>query len=366
MTTLKNALSAIFIFISASTAYAELYCYQPENPGWDWTNIDFISFSECLDNGALHKREIDGKGKNGMSLLEAALSGGAKPSVIGLILAQGADPNQELSNRFLNLPLQLASIHAHLDKNHSLHTMKVLLEAGADPNLVSKNGLTAFHGAFMGRDAQITMEKLDLIIEYGADFSITSRNQTGWILPAISANASLDILKKIDSISDADYSETSVFGKSPGQTLLHHLARETTPDAQKIAVWLISKGTDPKAVNSKGEYAWELVEEDIQLRSQLKVAAGMGSGTGLSIIASDNDIQKACRSPKSQAMYKGDGVTVDEICSCVEDYAETRYSRISQHPRFSKVYGSRNRQGQIDELVRGLVFGCMGIWSYTP
>jgi len=349
-----------------SPAWADLYCYQPENPGWNWEGVDYIGFSECLDTGARNSgSDIDGVGAEGMTLLELAIVNNARPSVVELILSAGADPNlihPKNSNGYT--PLEMNFFTENTTSEDVFQRVKTLLEAGANPNLIGPSGYPAIQGAFgpYGSNS-MTAKMLDLILLHGADLTTPFENGHQWTEYALVTNADLQTLKRIQEISRDDLSYVS---PSSGRTRLHDLTVSGIDDRFAKLDWLIAGGADPKIADNQGKYAWEMIQGDAELAAKLRALAGVKDEDMLAAIATDRDISLACRTPQAEAAIKGDGMTIDEVCTCVEDHAATRFSRVSQHPNFPKVYGSKDRQGKVDELVRGLFFGCMAIWSYRP
>ncbi len=351
--------------LAASPAFADLYCYQPENPGWNWETVDYIGFSACLDTGAQNSgSDIDGVGVEGMTLLELAIKNDARPSIIGLILSAGANPNlvnPQSPLGFVPLVMNFATENT-TDEDVYLR-VKALLEAGADPNRVGPDGYPAFQGAFGPRGSSaMTGKMLDLILLHGADLTTPIPGGNMWTDYGLVANSDLQTLKRIREISGDDLS----YNSPHSGTLLHKLTIPGIDDRLAKLDWLISGGADPKVADNQGRYAWEMAYNDPELAAKLRSVSGVKDEDMLATIATDRDISLACRTPQAEAAIKGDGMTIDEVCTCVEDNAATRYSRVSQHPQFPKVYGSKDRQGKVDELVRGLFFGCMAIWSYRP
>ncbi|KKN90393.1 hypothetical protein LCGC14_0227620 [marine sediment metagenome] len=352
--------------LAASPAFADLYCYQPENPGWNWETVDYIGFSACLDTGAQRSdSDIDGVGAEGMTLLELAIKNNARPSVIQLILSAGANPNlvnPQSPRGFAPLVMNFTTENT-TDEDVYLR-VKALLEAGANPNQMGSDGYPAFQGAFgpTGSNA-MTGKMLDLILLHGADLTAPIQNGHQWTDYGLVSNADLQTLKRIQKITGDSFSNIVPYS---GSSMLHDLAYSRIDDRLAKLDWLIAGGADPKVTNNQGKYAWELIRDDAELAAKLRSLAGVKDEDMLATIASDRDISLACRTPQSEAMIKGDGMTIDEVCTCVEDNAATRFSRVSQHPLFPKVYGAKDQQGKVSELVRGLFIGCMAIWSYRP
>lgn len=87
-----------------------------------------------------------------------------QPEIMRLLLEKGAQPDN--TNTFYPPPLQMA-VH-----NPQVKTLKLLLEAGANPNAYSRSGWTALHIAAMKvGDTQA----LELLLQYGARMDLTNR-----------------------------------------------------------------------------------------------------------------------------------------------------------------------------------------------
>lgn len=202
-----------------------------------------------------------------------------------------------------------------------------------------------------------SMEKLDLLLEHGADYK-RGRPGMNWIGVAVRGRAPLPVLKRLYKIAP-----------KVDQTPTIHMAAQIKPAPDiEIFQWLIGKGADVTAVTEDSEFVWDLAykNKNTDLALFLKKAAGPDFISKLSDMVTDAEISAACRTSMVESMLRQDGATVDEVCGCVEENAALRWSRITQHPNFNRVYGKRDRNGKIEELVRGTFVGCLGIWSYTP
>ncbi|MBT8398240.1 MAG: ankyrin repeat domain-containing protein [Gemmatimonadetes bacterium] len=88
-----------------------------------------------------------------------------------LIVKAGANPNTSSANQFKVRPIHSAA--GHLDAERSLELVRLLLDAGADPNVVQAGGWTPLHqAAAHGRE-----ECAKLLLEHGA--SLTAKSDDG-------------------------------------------------------------------------------------------------------------------------------------------------------------------------------------------
>jgi uncharacterized protein len=87
----------------------------------------------------------------------AAFLGGAAP--VRVLLDRGADADDDADNRFGVRPVHAAAAA------HDHETMRLLLEAGADPNLRQQGGFTPLHSAAHNDDVEMAR----LLLEHGAD-----------------------------------------------------------------------------------------------------------------------------------------------------------------------------------------------------
>ena len=122
--------------------------------------------------------------------------------------------------------------------------IKVLLDAGADPNIVSSKGNTSLHAAVLGGCSKEALQK---IIEYGADVNATNQlNQTALELASQKGDDdALNVLREAESTS----SSVSI----KGNTLLH--AAVLGDKNKQVLLSAIHHGADVNATNSENESA---------------------------------------------------------------------------------------------------------------
>lgn len=124
--------------------------------------VEALSRALTADPEAADRRSPDGF----PPLCLAAFFG--RPSALARLLAAGADPNLGATN-----PTRVRPIHsavAHRDGEVSSRLVRLLLEAGAEPNVGQQGGWTPLHqAAAHGRESIVS-----LLLEGGADPGVTN------------------------------------------------------------------------------------------------------------------------------------------------------------------------------------------------
>lgn len=110
------------------------------------------------DPQARHERTPEGFTVLGL----AAFLGG--PEVVGVLLDAGADPDDDADN-----PARVRPVHAAVAARDGA-SLRVLLEAGADPNVRQQGGFTPLHAAAHADEPEIAR----LLLDHGADPSATT------------------------------------------------------------------------------------------------------------------------------------------------------------------------------------------------
>ena len=105
------------------------------------------------DPEARHARTPEGFTTLGL----AAFLGG--PAVVALLLAAGADPDDDADN-----PSRVRPVHAAAAAR-DVESLRLLLEAGADPNVPQQGGFTPLHAAAHADHEEMAR----LLLEHGAD-----------------------------------------------------------------------------------------------------------------------------------------------------------------------------------------------------
>ncbi len=112
----------------------------------------------AADPAAIRERTPEGFTTLGL----AAFLGG--PGAVRVLLEYGADPDDDADNPFGVRPVHAAGAA------HDHETMRLLLEAGADPNLRQKGGFVPLHEAAHSDDVEMAR----LLLDHGADPALTA------------------------------------------------------------------------------------------------------------------------------------------------------------------------------------------------
>ena len=132
----------------------------------------------------------------------------------------------------------------------NVDAMKVLLNARADPNIVSVDGSTWLHAALEG---DCSKEALQIIIEHGADVNATNKQNITPLMVA-SSKGNVDAMNVLLN-ARADPNVTSV----DGGTWLHAaLEGDCSKEALQV---IIEHGTDMNATNKLNITPLELASE---------------------------------------------------------------------------------------------------------
>ena len=110
------------------------------------------------------------------------------PGAVAMLLASGAAPNAQAGNATLVRPLHSAATHGCVEVS------RMLLHAGADPNLQQQGGYVPLHAAAL-RGNQLLVE---LLLASGADRRIAA--DSGWTAAAIAHHhgfATLEALLRV-------------------------------------------------------------------------------------------------------------------------------------------------------------------------
>ena len=147
--------------------------------------------------------------RNGSSWLHCAIYGKCRKTVLQAIIDQGADVNE--TNMDNVTPLMIAC------ENNDIDAIHVLLNAGADLNIVDSMGDTCLHAAV---HAGCGKEVFHAIINHGADLNITNRHKQTALAIACSLG-NLDIMLAI-----FQYRPDLNIADIDGDTLLHNAVRK--------------------------------------------------------------------------------------------------------------------------------------------
>lgn len=174
-------------------------------------------------------------------LLEAVRQG--DEANINAIINLGVSPNRASAS---SSPLIIAAEHGN-DPEKTASLMKLLVEAGADPNLATSNRNTALRAGIQAADAAAVQALLAL----GADPNLSTAR--GSPLAAASATGDCDIISTLlEAGADLGYEAKD------GTTALLAAVRENRQQAVKL---LLRNGADPSKKNADGLSAIGLSEQ---------------------------------------------------------------------------------------------------------
>jgi ankyrin repeat protein len=120
--------------------------------------VDRVEELLAADPEAIRERTPEGFTTLGL----AAFLGG--PQAVKVLLEHGADADDDADNPFGVRPVHAASAA------HDHETMRLLLEAGADPNQRQRGGFVPLHEAAHTDDVEMAR----LLLDHGADPSLTA------------------------------------------------------------------------------------------------------------------------------------------------------------------------------------------------
>ena len=222
-------------------------------------NIDVINV--LLNAGA----DTDIADAYGYTWLHFAVEGGCSKQVLHAILGHGADVNA--TNKYNETALKTACEKGNED------IINVLLNAGADPNIVDDGGFTGIHHATSGKCSKeifqaiidngdvnatskenttalmIACEKgnegaTDVLLKAGADPNIADGDGNTWIYYAVAGNCRKGLLQAIlDHGSDVNAINTN------NVTPLMVACKKGNVDAINV---LLKSGADPNMIDKSG------------------------------------------------------------------------------------------------------------------
>lgn len=118
------------------------------------TDGDAQALKQLLDQGA----DVNAKDAAENTALHLATKHGLQ-DIMRLLIEQGADVNAQ--NDYLSTPLHLTQ--------RNIDTIRILLEAGADPNITDKEHCQPYYFAFYGA---MSRELTELYIKHGANLML--------------------------------------------------------------------------------------------------------------------------------------------------------------------------------------------------
>ena len=214
-----------------------------------------------------NKVDVDGN-----TCLHDAVVGNCSKEVLQVIIDQGVDVNE--TNMENVTALMIAC------ENNDLYAIHVLLNAGADPNIIDSMGDTCLHAAV---HAGCQKEVVPAIIDHGADLNITDQHkQTALVLACCLGN--LDILNII-----LHYKADPNIADIDGDTLLHIAVQKNIN--KEILQLIIDYGADVNAVNNDSETAL-LLACSAKQRESVSMLLKAGADTSIVDVHGDTCLHK--------------------------------------------------------------------------
>lgn len=219
-----------------------------------------LSNNECDSAVALleHNPDCTITDREGNGVLNHAVSSyNASPDLIKALVARGADPNLQNNS---GIP-PLLKLYSGLSRDDA--AFRALLDAGADINIVDRDGRTRLFRDIVGMDygnLKQTMERLQSMIDLGA--SISSRDNRGRTLlhEVVSRFRLEEIVAKQRLLAFIDLGMDVYAVDHDGNTLLHEFATRHdthgTYSSSKCAAAfeaLVDLGLDVERKNNKGQ-----------------------------------------------------------------------------------------------------------------
>jgi ankyrin repeat protein len=204
---------------------------------------------EIVDLLIQHKVDVDMFNAQGQAPLHLASLYG-NPESIKLLLAAGAKIN--IRDADGNIPLHIAVLFRHPEN------LDEILKANPDIDAINTEGCTPFHLAVRRPDNE---KAIDLLIQHGADLSITDPAGRNALLVSVSSHQKeyieLLVSKGID-INSRD---------NDGNTALHYPLINVLknklylPYSKEIVKILMEEGADPQIRNKQGKSPMDLAVE---------------------------------------------------------------------------------------------------------
>jgi len=205
--------------------------------------------NRLIDAGA-NPNSFDKNPYRGFSALTSALD---HPEVVTVLLKRGADPN--LIDRNDLVPAQYAA------SVRSAKCLKLLLDAGADPNAKAKGGAPLSAAAGSG-----SIDCAKLLLDRGADIHYRSSNGVSALdEPLVSLFTELGQRKRmlqllLDKGADIN-GRIPKSGNTPLHIAISYFANRPK-DRLSLAQFLLDHGADPMAKNILGQTPLDLAQTD--------------------------------------------------------------------------------------------------------
>ena len=214
--------------------------------------IDFPALLTLIKAGkaddlrrALEARPVEEASLKGRALLMMEAAGGAHADSVAILLRWGVNPNQMLTVEQQGEQVKITPLLLAIGAKNSLPTLMVLVDGGADTNLMAE-GLAPVHFALgMGR-----LDAVSYLLDHGASATTTDANgATSLMQLALGADDADPATEAIAKRLIAAGTDVNARGRG-GLTALRWAVLGGKPNLVKV---LLAAHADPNTANDKGE-----------------------------------------------------------------------------------------------------------------
>jgi ankyrin repeat protein len=201
--------------------------------------------------GSFAYAKLDGRLKLYFDIDYAAKNGDIDQ--VEKLLNKGVDPNWN-KPPFSIIPLLHTPLDCRYLDSNKVAIMKMLLEAGANPNALSRRGSTALISLGFCDNTVETLEIAGLLMSHDIDLKITNKDGNTALSRAIlSGNAPLSLLLAENSDISEESIKTAMLNDMPN-LLIYLINNGLDLDKYSLIYWAISSGYDDVliAVLNKG------------------------------------------------------------------------------------------------------------------
>ncbi len=243
---LRNGVPQLLAWIAENGDAGRGFVTTGGNFHYNWANEDF---RRMVLNGIVWAARVAVPGSGVLSVVEPLVVYKTLDEAIARNDLEDVKRHLAADPSILNKPGRgnLTPLHQAIMRKRE-DAVELLLEAGADPNIVTPGKESALHLAV---DRGLT-RSAGLILEAGIDFSI--RNKGGWTALHLAGAKNRNAIMKLMIEAGADVNLLSELGGTP----LHEAA--VGGDAELIQM-LLKAGCDPKVVSKTGVTAYDIAVE---------------------------------------------------------------------------------------------------------